>query len=50
MVAVTMPTGTVDDDEESKEMDDDERPRHEDQDGVWYGRASMNDDVFEELR
>ena len=26
-----------------------ERPMHEDQDGVWYGRVTTSDDVFEEL-
>ena len=30
-------------------MDDDERPMHEDQDGVWYGRVTTNSDALEEL-
>ena len=49
VVAVTMPAVAVDDEEESEEMDDDERPMHEDQDGVWYGRVMTTNDVFEEL-
>ena len=49
VVAVTMPAVAIDDGEESDEMDDDERPMHEDQDGVWYGRVTTTDDVFEEL-
>ena len=38
-VAVTMPAVAIDDEEESDEMANDERPMHEDQDGVWYGRV-----------
>ena len=44
-----MPAVAIDDEEESEEMDDDERPMHEDQDGVWYGRVTTTNDVFEEL-
>ena len=48
-VAVTMPAVAIDDEEESDEMANDERPMHEDQDSVWYGRVTTNSDVFEEL-